>query len=383
MQAKGPVGVAVPVLTMVTTLWLLRSDKPDIRRYAVFITVALAIGVAAFAAWGVAANNATHGEFLRKGLGHHVLARSVKPLETHGGGFVLYLPYYIPAVLCGFFPWSLYLPAAISALVGGRLGDGRFRALILGWTVPTFVLMTLVQTKLPHYVLPIYPALALVVAATVDLARRDGLAERDRRWLRRGAWGFGVVSFGGAIGLCAGPWFLPARNLVAPCAVVGALVAALALWVLRQTAREDHRGAVVSLVCGTVALSLATTLIVYPALERVKISARVAAAIRRRAGPEVPVFTHGYDEPGVVYYLFRPPEQVIRGLDSAEQVASWAREKGPGVLVITSKRLRRIQTKGGELPLARIASVAGLNYATGKWLDVLVLGRDLPVLVLR
>src|SRR5205807_4582911 len=134
------------------------------------------------------------------GIGKHVVGRALGAMEGHGGGawhgwrgWVAGLPFYLAVVWLGFAPWVLWLPAVVSATLGGRLGGERGRALLIGWVVPTFALMTLVATRLPHYVLPAWPALALAVGATLEAEQRGELASRDHRWLRRGAWLLGPL----------------------------------------------------------------------------------------------------------------------------------------------------------------------------------------------
>ena len=39
---------------------------------------------------------------------------------------------------------------------------------LLAWIVPTWIVFELVVTKLPHYVLPLYPAIAILIAGVVD-----------------------------------------------------------------------------------------------------------------------------------------------------------------------------------------------------------------------
>ena len=122
------------------------------------------MGALLFIVWAIPANNATDGEFLRLGIGHHVLARAAKPLESHGGRFLLNLLYYLPVIIVGFFPWTLHLPGSISAVLNRRVGAVHFRELFLAWVVSIVVIMTLVATKLPHYILFTWPALAVWIA---------------------------------------------------------------------------------------------------------------------------------------------------------------------------------------------------------------------------
>lgn len=124
------------------------------------LTVLLVIGL-----WGLPALIATKGAYLQVGLGKHVLQRSLQPMESHGGagltGYLLFLPFYLVASFFSFFPWCFYLPGCVKRLFVQREVDENYL-----WSAVLVVLLvfTLIQTKLPHYVLPAYPMLAILVA---------------------------------------------------------------------------------------------------------------------------------------------------------------------------------------------------------------------------
>jgi 4-amino-4-deoxy-L-arabinose transferase-like glycosyltransferase len=115
--------------------------------------------------WGIPALIATNGQYLQVGLGKHVLERSLQPMESHGGagsaGYLLFLPFYLVASFFSFFPWCLFLPACVRRLLARREPDENY---LLGPILVVLVVFTLSQTKLPHYVLPAYPMLAILVA---------------------------------------------------------------------------------------------------------------------------------------------------------------------------------------------------------------------------
>ena len=57
---------------------------------------------------------------------------------------------------------------------------------LLAWLVPSWIVFEAVVTKLPHYVLPLYPAIAILIAGIIE-ARRPGAS---KRWLVRGTVGW-------------------------------------------------------------------------------------------------------------------------------------------------------------------------------------------------
>jgi 4-amino-4-deoxy-L-arabinose transferase-like glycosyltransferase len=127
--------------------------------------------------WGLPALIATHGAYLQVGLGKHVLQRALQPMESHGGvglaGYLLFLPFYLVVSFFSFFPWCLFLPGCFRRLLHDREPDENF---LLGPILIVLLVFTLMQTKLPHYVLPAYPMLAILVARDAAESRwRQGL----------------------------------------------------------------------------------------------------------------------------------------------------------------------------------------------------------------
>src|SRR5437763_10805675 len=123
-------------------------------------------------AWGIPAHIRTNGEFFRIGIGKHVVERSVATMEGHGASsiwmYLALLPFYFVTVFLSFFPWSMKLPALWRNLRQQRDATDEF--LLVGGAI-IFATFTLVQTKLPHYILPAFPLLALLVARRSDSLR--------------------------------------------------------------------------------------------------------------------------------------------------------------------------------------------------------------------
>jgi 4-amino-4-deoxy-L-arabinose transferase-like glycosyltransferase len=101
-----------------------------------------------------------------------VVMRSVAPMQSHGAngliGYCLSLPFYLVTILFSFFPWCIYLPSALSRF---RRGIDLPERYLLGGVVLVFLVFTLIQTKLPHYTLPAFPLLAILIARSVPPAR--------------------------------------------------------------------------------------------------------------------------------------------------------------------------------------------------------------------
>lgn len=170
--AKGPIAW-IPLLTVGATIILAR-DWQLARHFKFLRGILLMLAVVAL--WGIPALVRTHGEFLAIGIGRHVISRSVATMEGHGassfGMYLLLIPFYFVTIFVSFFPWSIKLPWLIRQLWrqkrAGIADPGYSRSqldnyLITGIAI-IFVIFTLVATKLPHYTLPAFPLLALLLA---------------------------------------------------------------------------------------------------------------------------------------------------------------------------------------------------------------------------
>ncbi|MCR9130234.1 MAG: glycosyltransferase family 39 protein [Alphaproteobacteria bacterium] len=139
------------------------------------------IGAGLTLPWLIAVQLATDGAFLQEAVGQDLGPKLVSGHESHDGppGYHLAL---LPVL---FLPAIAFLPAGLSAAVQ-RLRRGGAAAvgvkIALAFALPTWLVFELLPTKLPHYVLPAYPALAVI--AGLGLAR---LKTAPAIWLQLGA----------------------------------------------------------------------------------------------------------------------------------------------------------------------------------------------------
>jgi 4-amino-4-deoxy-L-arabinose transferase-like glycosyltransferase len=169
--AKGPIAW-IPLLTVGATIVLAR-DWQLARHLGLLRGILLMLAVVAL--WGIPALIHTHGEFFAIGIGRHVIGRSLATMEGHGassfGMYLLLLPFYFVTIFISFFPWSIKLPWLIRKLYRKKATNadpGYSRSeidnyLLTGIAI-IFVIFSLVATKLPHYTLPAFPLLALLLA---------------------------------------------------------------------------------------------------------------------------------------------------------------------------------------------------------------------------
>lgn len=164
---KGPIGLMVVALAILAvSLW----DRDFKWLYRLGWGWGLPLVALMVGPWAIAITIATDGGFWREAIGGDLAPKIAGAHESHSGFPGMYL---VLAPLL-FFPATLLLPAAV-ATGWTRRAEPAIRFLVC-WLVPAWLVFELAPTKLWHYTLPTFGALALLAAA--GLARPIGKASR-------------------------------------------------------------------------------------------------------------------------------------------------------------------------------------------------------------
>lgn len=295
--AKGLVGIVLPAGAMLAyMLW--QRDLTPLKRLnwsvgpLVFVLVA--------APWFVAVSRVNpdfaHFFFIEQHF-HRYLTHTHRPGPWW---------YFVPILLVGLLPWTTLLPGALR--VGWQRVPGRFQGnrLLLAWCVAIFVFFSASGSKLPSYILPIFPALALLVAQHLQRLAPGRLAAH--------AAAIALIAIAGGIALAgvAGGWFggrpdfspqeLRYRDWILAGLAIIAGFAIVAAWLAR---RGRATGAVVALafsgLVGTQVVLLGHQTLAAPKSAR-QLVAQLAPALPAGA----PVFSVSHHDQTLPYYLGRP-----------------------------------------------------------------------------
>ena len=184
VMVKGAGGWIAPAMIIIALIFDQRRARDAFRSSHFWMGLLLALVIAA--PWHIVMYS-KHGQaFVAEYIGYHVLSRIQTPLEGHAPGYM----FYVGKIIDGFFPWCLLIPFAVFSSVRENLkGEPRARVLLL-LAALVFGVYTLVQSKLVWYIIPIYPAFALLIAA---LLVKIYLSVQKRRKLKFALVALGVL----------------------------------------------------------------------------------------------------------------------------------------------------------------------------------------------
>lgn len=345
---KGPV---TPIIFLLTALALGIADRSWAWITAMRPVMGIILVAAVVTPWFAAVSEQTGGTFIGKAVSEDLLPKLLGGQESHGA-----LPgYYLLLATATLWPGSLFLwPAVWRSWRERALPGLRFA---LAWAVPAWVMFELVPTKLPHYTLPLYPALAMMIGAAL-FAVRDGTYDM-LSGLPAKAWYALWSLIGVALAIAAvmlplhygsgfSVWSIPAA--------LGALAAVALPWV--NLLRRRFLNALGWAMGGAVVAYVSVFAGVMPALDALWVSPRLIAATDSLA-PGAPVAVTGYHEPSLVF-----EKGTALALVGPQQAADFLREHADGVVAVEARDLDAFRAAAPAV--IEGDTVSGFNYSRGK-----------------
>lgn len=267
--------------------------------------------------------------------------------------------YYFALFWLTFFPASMLAPMATAAVWRERFEpETRF---LIAWLVPSWLVLELVMTKLPHYVLPLYPAIAILIAGAIE----RGTLSRNI-WLRRApVWWFILTSFAAIAALALHIVIGQRAGFAAWPFLVGAVIISLFAWWLFEAdgVVPSYLRAAFAAILLYVGLFGAT----FPAIQTLFPSRLVTQVIRWYSCERPDIVSAGFVEPSLVFLL---GTDVHFGSGSA--AADFLRHGDCRFAIIE---------KGQERAFINRADAVGLRYAPGPRIEGFNVSSGRPVLL--
>ena len=345
---KGPlilmfVALTVAALAAVdrSAMWLWRL-KPGVG-IAWFIVLVLP--------WFIAILARSGWNFFSESVGHDLLEKVGRAQESHGAPpgtyFVLFW--------LTFFPGSILAGLATPAIWNVRREKGA--KFLLSWTLPSWVVFEAVATKLPHYVLPLYPAIAILIAGVVD---HHGLSRAP--WLQRGTvWWFLIAAVLAAAMIACYVTFGKEPGFLAwPFAAVGVIFALRAWWLYGVDGAEH---ALMRAAAASILLMIGMFAATIPRLPALFPSTQVARYVRAANCGVPQVAAAGYEEPSLIFLTGGS----VRSTDGSG-AADFLNPGGCRFALVEGRQERAFVDRGEAIGLryARGPRIEGINISTGR-----------------
>jgi uncharacterized protein (TIGR03663 family) len=157
---KGPLGIILPGASIFLYL-LVRKDLGFFSRYLREFILSIAVYAAVATPWWIAETVIHGGAFLSGLLGQYMIGIYSTTFQKHSGPFY----FYIIVLLVGMIPWSVHTIYGLFRAIKKEERDQSLLFLI--WTAVVFVIFSTAQTKVPGYILPIFPPLSIITAKSL------------------------------------------------------------------------------------------------------------------------------------------------------------------------------------------------------------------------
>jgi 4-amino-4-deoxy-L-arabinose transferase-like glycosyltransferase len=291
--------VALPA-EMVRVTWAMRP-----------LTV-LAFAALAALPWYLAITWKTHGEWLEQFVAKYNLRPFLSPFLGHRGPFY----YHFVVVLVGLFPWSVFLGPTIASAWRAMRARGKDFAsyvFVVSWVGVFFGFWSICSTKLPHYVLPAYPALGILTACFLHA------------WIERtGATARYIMPIATSIFLGVGvalmavlPWvtarYAPGEQIIALLGLVPFLGGSLCWYLLATGRRRTYLGVFAAASVLFIALLFGWAAV---HIDRHQHSRPLMEAVRSDSPAEPQIAGYKYCDASTVYYA----RGAVAGCDDAARL---------------------------------------------------------------
>lgn len=305
--------------------------------------------------WFLAITSRAGESFYAESVGHDLLAKIFSSQESHGAPPGYYFLLF----------WVTFWPAAPLAAVAapGVWKERRDPAVrfLLAWLVPAWILLELVITKLPHYVLPLYPAVAILTARALQRNRLSAAP-----WLKRASvWWPAIAMVVPAVAIVGLIVLRYQLGLIAWPFAAAAMIFGFMAWRFYET--EGPATALMRATAAEVLIAVAVLGFIAPSLRPLFPSAALARTLQHIGCDDPVAASAAYHEPSLVF-LAGTSTRLTDGAGAAEFLS-----RGYCRVAFIDQRQERA--------FAQRAQALGLRYQAGPRIEGININNGRPLLI--
>ncbi len=303
---KGPIGIVFPGIIIFLYLLLMGQLKEIFRMHVLrgLLVYLLVAGPWYYLMYTV------HGmEFINTFLGFHNVTRFTTP--EHASRVTFW--YYFPVVILGLFPWTGLLIQSVKASISdSRIDDMRLLVFMHVWWVFVFIFFTVCKTKLVSYILPMFPALAIIIGWNISR-----MMQKMRHNTTFYHW---IVGSGLMFVLLGAGWIIGGQQL--PELAFGGMVLGVLTLLLGAAAvftlwyyRDIQLAAWIHVMLGVVTMCVAFAFLLPVVADRFSVKT-ISAEYQQRCDQNTAIYVDKFLRPGFMYYTGKPGVEMLPKTDA-------------------------------------------------------------------
>lgn len=308
---KGPIGIVFP--GMIVFLHLLLTKQLQAVKHIKMISGGF-LAVLVSLPWYLAMYHFHGMDFINTFFGFHNVTRFLQP--EHSAGALWY--YYIPVLLIGFFPWTMFMVQSLWSSIRNRNqrgGDIPFFFFI--WAIVVFIFFSISQTKLVSYILPMYPPLALLVGRYIDQCLSEGTPGIFKKPAMILTFLMIVLQVGI---LFAALKLIP--TLLSGALVTGMVFAAVVGGTWLTITRKSNNEFISVVVVGMMAFVIVLMTQLFPAVAPSFTVKNFAPKFQENYDGKAPVYIAKFYRPGFTYYVGNPGAELTSNKELANLITN-------------------------------------------------------------
>ncbi len=322
------------------------------------------------AAWLIPVSIFSHSNFLWNMFSQDALPKLVGGQESHGmppGFFLIIFPLM-------FWSASLFLWHGLTwGFQQRKLPDMRF---LLAWLIPSWICFELIPTKLPEYVLPLYPAIAILIAHALQNIQDIRFPKIMSLLVKfqKIVWVLvGLIMMTAIMGLPI--YFQHQASIVS---IFFTMVIALTMYLtLSSVLRGNYTKAIATTVVGCVLAFGPVAQFLLPSVKPLWLSDKIAYELQSLAPNTIdakhPLLVVKYEEPSLVFAMGGADN--VRFVDSNGALLNLQADPNITLVVVNEKRMAPFQQKTKGMNFHEIAKIHGFELAKGRWVTLHIMQR--------
>lgn len=320
--------------------------------------------------WLIIFSWAGHGNFLWDMIHGDVLPKLAGGQQSHGappGTFLLIYPLM-------FWPTSIFTVLAIHyAWQQRKQALSRF---LLAWLIPNWLIFALIPTKLPQYMLPMYPAIACFIVLALSNRQTLSGSWKVVFWLFTIIWSLCTLAI--AIAPSIFSWHL-LHTIGWHNVIFAVVIISLLLLALLAIKRQHYQRLAWGLVFSAILVFNFIYCLLLPQLSPVWLSHSIKTAIPVTAQQAItdkqPLLATDYQEPSLVFLLGSKRVK----FSSVDGIANRLKQQSPRYALLSQPSYQRMLAKNPSLhKLSIIARIRGFHYNGGHWLTLYLVSNQQP-----